>query len=458
MEDAVLVEAAVEGDKQAFAQIYDRYADRVYSFLVTVLRDREEAADVLQDTFLTAGARLDQLREPAKLRSWLFAIARNGAMKSISRRGRHDPLDDFDVADQAAGPAEVLAQAELAQLIAAAADGLGNQERMVFDLYLRQGIEGQELAEAIGVKPGHAYVLMARMKDQVERSLGALLVARQGKQDCPELQSVLKNWDGRLSALWRKRVARHVDGCQICSSVRERALSSVKMAGVLPFLPAPAHAREAVLEQLQLVGHTGRPWPQDRGGFPPGQGNRRRTGIIAAVLAALLLFPALGRVMAGGVPSSPVPAASEVPLVFDTSLLGRPAGLVDPEPSPGELVEPKATSNPVATVTGRGVIVPGSRASASPTRSPAAPPSTSTTAQQGSGQEVDPTTTVSTTRPPVSTTVSTTRPAVSTTMPTTRPPATTTTRRSGVLVPPTTTTRRLGVLVPPTTTTRRPIL
>lgn len=50
-----------------------------------MLRDRDEAADVLHDTFLVAGARLHHLRDPAKLRPWLFAIARHETLRRITQ-------------------------------------------------------------------------------------------------------------------------------------------------------------------------------------------------------------------------------------------------------------------------------------------------------------------------------------------------------------------------------------
>lgn len=75
--DAELARAAAAGDRAAFAGIYDRYADRLHDFCVGMLRDRDGAADCVQDAFCTAATRLTQLREPEKLRPWLYAIARN---------------------------------------------------------------------------------------------------------------------------------------------------------------------------------------------------------------------------------------------------------------------------------------------------------------------------------------------------------------------------------------------
>ncbi len=56
--DAELAAAAATGNQAAFAGIYDRYADRLHDFCVGMVRDREAAADCVQDTFVTAATRL----------------------------------------------------------------------------------------------------------------------------------------------------------------------------------------------------------------------------------------------------------------------------------------------------------------------------------------------------------------------------------------------------------------
>ena len=379
MDDADLVQQAVAGDRQAFAAIYDRYAARVYDFVRALLRDPDEAADVLQDTFLVAGSRLHQLRDPAKLRPWLFAIARHRALRSIEHRSRHRPLDDVDVTASDADPAEEAADnaagGDLAGLVAAAAEGLGPRDRVVLELHLRQGLEGQELGDAIGVSASHAYVLVSRLRDQVERSLGALLVARQGRDECAELAAVLQDWDGRFTPVWRKRVARHTDGCEVCSDRRRHLLTPgglLGMAGAAPAFALPPELRDRVLGDLQLCSHAGPPWPGGRDGFPPPLAGaaRRRPGLVVAALAALVLIglgafgignligeekgttqvAAVGPTLTLAVgPSTSVPAAGSSGPTITLSTPGLPAGeggttvpngsppgaAADPDPDPG---------------------------------------------------------------------------------------------------------------------------
>lgn len=78
-----------------FAGIYDRYADRLHDFCVGMLRDRDGAADCVQDVFCTAATGLAQLREPDKLRAWLYSIARNEALRRLRERRRETPYDEL---------------------------------------------------------------------------------------------------------------------------------------------------------------------------------------------------------------------------------------------------------------------------------------------------------------------------------------------------------------------------
>jgi hypothetical protein len=191
-----------------------------------------------------------------------------------------------DLPDPATGPEQAAQRSDLRQLVWNAAAGLSERDRALLDLHLRHGLEGAELGQAMGVDPGHAYVLLSRLRDQVERSLGALLVARLGRADCPDLSQLLSDWDGRFSPLIRKRVARHVDACQVCSERRRTAASPLALLAAVPPIPAPAYLRGRVLERIQLS-PTG-----DGAGSAVHRGRRR--GSTVALVAALLVAVAVG--------------------------------------------------------------------------------------------------------------------------------------------------------------------
>ena len=76
MDDRQIVGAIVDGDLSGLAA-YDEYAGSLYGYCRWMLAEPEDAADAVENTFIIAAGRLDRLRDPRKLRPWLFAVARN---------------------------------------------------------------------------------------------------------------------------------------------------------------------------------------------------------------------------------------------------------------------------------------------------------------------------------------------------------------------------------------------
>jgi RNA polymerase sigma factor (sigma-70 family) len=95
--DRGVVAAITAGDPAGIAMAYDRYAAALYGYCHWMLRDSAAAAASLQDTFVIAAATLSDLSEPAKLRPWLFALARN----QCRRRVRSVPETRDEEADAA---------------------------------------------------------------------------------------------------------------------------------------------------------------------------------------------------------------------------------------------------------------------------------------------------------------------------------------------------------------------
>jgi RNA polymerase sigma factor (sigma-70 family) len=132
--DAELVGAAAAGDSAAFAGIYDRYADRLYDFCMGMVGDRD-AADCVQEAFCMAAVDLPKLRDPNKLRPWLYAIARHQVLRILRARHRETVSDDLpDAPSVEAGPDALAVRNELAALLAQAEGGISDRDREVLDL------------------------------------------------------------------------------------------------------------------------------------------------------------------------------------------------------------------------------------------------------------------------------------------------------------------------------------
>jgi RNA polymerase sigma factor (sigma-70 family) len=255
--DAELALASAAGDSRAFAGIYDRYADRLHDFCVGMLADRDGAADCVQDVFCIAATQLPRLRDPDRLRPWLYSIARNEALRRIRQRRRETPSEELpDMASDDASPDTLAARTELADLITEAAGGLSDRDRSVLELAFRHGLNGPDLAQALDVTPATANTIVKRLRDTIERSLGALLVSRRARNSggCQLLAAILDGWDGHFNVLMRKRVSRHIESCDICDEERRRLVTPAALLGAAPaFIPAPKWLREQTLSEIELT-------------------------------------------------------------------------------------------------------------------------------------------------------------------------------------------------------------
>jgi RNA polymerase sigma factor (sigma-70 family) len=369
--DQEIVAAILAGDPAGLEAAYDQYASSLFAYCRSLLRDREDAEDVLQDTFVVAARKIDGLRDPTRLRPWLYAVARNECLRRLRGRSRTVELDQAtDVSDDSVDIVGDLHQAELRELIRDAFDGLNEGEREVLDLSLRHEFDGADLGAALGVSANHAHALLSRARGQLEKALGALLVARTGSADCGELAELLVGWDGRLNTLLRKRIIRHIENCDICGRRRSLELRPAALLGLGPIILLPPELRTRV---FQLVGDAtplaeahrvrvarrAEPFDADTG-FPIPLDRRRRRRAIYAVIA-LPLFLLLGTGAAALFRFLPADHSATIRVV------PQPATPSTASPSPS----PSAPSSILVTVSASPSASPSH--TRTPTRGPSAP-------------------------------------------------------------------------------------
>lgn len=89
-EEKLLVRKSLDGDKDAYRELMERYQDRVYRLAFEVLRNPEDAEDVVQESFVKAYLSLKNFRGQASFYTWLYRIVYNMAIdykRRITRRG-----------------------------------------------------------------------------------------------------------------------------------------------------------------------------------------------------------------------------------------------------------------------------------------------------------------------------------------------------------------------------------
>lgn len=148
MSDPDLVRRCLRGDPAAMRQLVDRFQPDVFALCVRLLRHRQDAEDVAQETFLRVFRSLGRWDSARPLRPWVLAIAVNRCRTCIGRRGRvPDPtpfVDEVPARREADPPGELTAG------IRAAVDDLRADYREVFVLFHEQGQSYEAIAGAVG--------------------------------------------------------------------------------------------------------------------------------------------------------------------------------------------------------------------------------------------------------------------------------------------------------------------
>jgi RNA polymerase sigma-70 factor (ECF subfamily) len=151
-----LAERLARGDQAAFAELYDACADRLHHYLVVRLGSREDADDVLQETFVRLARRRKRLSGVDNLVAYVFTVARNEAARLAGRRTRRREkrlrLDGAALFLESTGNDPQ--RREVAELVAAALDRLGAEAREVVELKTYAGLTFREIAEVTGLPQG----------------------------------------------------------------------------------------------------------------------------------------------------------------------------------------------------------------------------------------------------------------------------------------------------------------
>ncbi len=183
-EEQRLVEAGQRGDVEAFNQLVRLYEGRVYNLCYRMLGDADAAADVTQDSFISAYRNLNRFRG-GLFRSWLFRIATNACYDALRARKRRptvslsapSDLDDdapaFDLPDAGESPDELALRRELSAAIQRGIDQLPEDQRIVVILSDVQGLTYEEIAEVTNTNLGTVKSRLSRARARLRDILRA---------------------------------------------------------------------------------------------------------------------------------------------------------------------------------------------------------------------------------------------------------------------------------------------
>jgi RNA polymerase sigma-70 factor (ECF subfamily) len=184
-DDRRLIERMGAGDDRALARFYDRWARVAYALIVQMVRDPDDADDVLEDTFYQAwrqAARYTAAR--GSVATWILTIARSRALDRLRarKRLREEPLTPASGMETATGGGDVAEAAEQRERVAQAVRTLPPEQREVVELAYFGGLSQSEIATRTG-QPLGTVKTRARLAGQKLREWLAVLRDENSKSE-----------------------------------------------------------------------------------------------------------------------------------------------------------------------------------------------------------------------------------------------------------------------------------
>lgn len=168
-----LVAAVRRGSPDAFTHIYDALHGRIYNLAARIVGDREDAADITQEVFLTAYRRLPGHDGEMRLEPWLYKVTVNACYDHLRRRARR-PADALTDADALPAGIDEVERARLSAAVCDTLDQMTPRYRTALVLKDLHGCDNGEVAEIMGLTAGTAGVLLFRARKSFQQAFRKL--------------------------------------------------------------------------------------------------------------------------------------------------------------------------------------------------------------------------------------------------------------------------------------------
>lgn len=183
-DDVALLMTLKARSRDAFAQLFELYADRMFRLAVSMLDDEFEAEDVVQEAFARFLEKLDDFEGRSQIGTWLYRVTHNLSVDRLRKRGPEAELPELDddlpmpeiLVDWRNVPELILSDEEVrAQLDEAIAD-LPENLKAVFLLREVEGLSTQECAEVLNISTSNVKVRLHRARLMLREALSATFV------------------------------------------------------------------------------------------------------------------------------------------------------------------------------------------------------------------------------------------------------------------------------------------
>ena len=178
--DQILINQIVEGDTNSFTVLVDRYKDLVFTLALRMLKNREEAEEVAQDTFIKTYKALDKFKGDSKFSTWIYRVAYNSCLDRIKKNKKH--LNDVEINEFTEHQVVTIDSAldkmetnERKEAIQRCIDTLPSQESFLLTLYYFDDLSLDEISKIVGITANSIKVKLFRCRKKLATILKSQL-------------------------------------------------------------------------------------------------------------------------------------------------------------------------------------------------------------------------------------------------------------------------------------------
>jgi len=167
--DLQLIQAIKNGNAQAFSEFVLRFQNYVYTVSFSIVKNKPEAQEVTQDTFIKAHRAIEKFEANSKVSSWLYKIAYRTGLDMLRKRKNNLDLDivSYSLADKGQNMADKLENLEHKALVEVAIDQLPAKEAVVLKLFYLEEMNVNEVVEITSMTKSNVKVVLFRARKKL---------------------------------------------------------------------------------------------------------------------------------------------------------------------------------------------------------------------------------------------------------------------------------------------------
>jgi RNA polymerase sigma-70 factor (ECF subfamily) len=178
--DQLYIDKVISGDLSAYTYLVDKHKDMAFSVALRIVRNREDAEEIVQDAFVKAYQNMDAFRNKSKFSTWLYRIVFNAAISRTRKKSLESTdLDSFVIdnysTDEIKDNINKLDSSEQIKLVNKLIDKLPPLEYTLINLYYKEECSIDEISEITGLTDSNVKVKLHRIRKKLYSELQQIL-------------------------------------------------------------------------------------------------------------------------------------------------------------------------------------------------------------------------------------------------------------------------------------------